>query len=155
MLIEQRTHHDCTICCIAMATGRSYEDVMASALAAEAFDPAKGCSSEYKILKALGLSSRHVDGEAAGDFVCLHRGFEISPEYFRAMAWGRRALLAVPSLNKEGGWHTVYWDGAKLWDPSTRQRYERFGDLRPEEIVLFREAGQSAPPFDDDVRLAA
>lgn len=42
MLIQQRTRHDCAICTIAMALGRSYDDVMAAALAAGVFDPEKG-----------------------------------------------------------------------------------------------------------------
>src|SRR5262249_28678854 len=67
----------------------------------------------------------------------------IAPAYFLKFTWGRRALVTVPSLNNEGGHHMVLWSGREVFDPSTRKRYERWQDLRPSEIVLFREFGSS------------
>lgn len=34
----------------------------------------------------------------------------------------------------------VYFDGRALFDPSARQTYARFEGLRPDDLVLFREA---------------
>jgi hypothetical protein len=138
MLIPQRTHHDCAICCMAMVTGRSYEDVLATV--GDTFDPERGMRRDQEAMKRLGFSYTFDNGEPVGDITFFRRGYEISPEYFLRHAWGRRALLTVPSLNKEGGWHMVYWDGLTLFDPSSRTRYERFVDLKPTEMILFLEA---------------
>jgi hypothetical protein len=78
--------------------------------------------------------------EQMKDFRVLHRGV-LAPEFFRHFSWGRRAILAVPSLNLEDSFHSVYWTGRKLLDPSTRKTYERWSELRPDEIILVAEAG--------------
>lgn len=41
-LIRQRERSDCAICTIAMALGRSYEDMMAVAIEAKAYKPGVG-----------------------------------------------------------------------------------------------------------------
>lgn len=122
---------------MAMVTGRPYEDILGTV--GDAFEPDKGMRHEQLALKRLGFSYTFSNGEADGDIVCRHRGFEISPEYFRAFAWGRRALMSVPSLNLAGGWHMIFWDSRRIFDPSPRLVYEQFIQLKPEEMVLFRE----------------
>lgn len=47
---------------------------------------------------------------------------EIELEYQLSM--GRRAILAVQSLNDHGGGHWIYWDGAQVLDPSNRKTYD-------------------------------
>jgi len=136
-LVRQRCLTDCGVCCLAMASGRPYEDVLAAI--GDAYDPEKGMRYTGDALKRLGFAYTFENGEAVGDIVVRRRGFEISPEYFRAMAWGRRALLSVPSLNRENAWHMIYWDGRHVFDPSTARTYTSFADLKPEELVLFRE----------------
>lgn len=157
-LVVQRTGHDCAICTIAMALGMTYDQVMAAGLESKAFDPESGTRGASRILEALGLSNRFDRGNPVGDFVSRRRSFEISPAYFRGQIWGRRAVICVPSLNIPGGWHSIYWDGAQVWDPSPRKRYETFDDLHPEEIILFRECGRAAlavEEFAPEVRLAS
>lgn len=133
-LIAQRTDSDCGICSIAMATGRTYEEVMQAAGAE--FDPEKGLRNEQAVLKALGLSS-----SANGDFICLYSGI-LTGSFFRNLAWGRRALVSAPSLNIPGGSHMLYVDAAgTVFDPCLRQRYEHFHQLEPTELTLFREIG--------------
>lgn len=132
-IIYQRTSTDCAICTIAMALGRTYDEVMAKALIAEAYDLQKGCRAEYSIFEAFGLVQMQ-------DFRVLHRSI-ISPEFFLHFSWGRRAILAVPSLNLEGGFHSVYWNGTELLDPSTKCVYQRWSELRPDEIILIAETG--------------
>lgn len=138
-LIQQRTAHDCAICCMAMVTGRPYEDVLGAV--GDAFDPDKGMRYEQEALKRLGFDYRFERGEPVGDISCLHRGFEISPEFFRRLAWARRALMSVPSFNFADTWHMVYWDGSKVFDPSPLKTYRDFRELKPEAMVLFREVG--------------
>lgn len=122
---------DCAICTIAMALGKSYEDVLVAALQARAFKPEEGTRSEYSIIEQFGL-------EQMKDFRVLHRG-PLAPEYFLHFAWGRRAILAVPSLNIEGGFHSVYWNGSQLFDPCTAKTYSEWKQLRPDEIILLHE----------------
>lgn len=135
-LVVQRTAYDCGICSIAMALGRSYEEVVAAA--GDDFSE-KGLRSEVQALKGLGLNYNWRNGEPDGDFVSLHRGWAISPEFFRSLAWGRRALMSVPSLNKEGSWHMIYWTGDHVLDPSPNKTYAEWGQLLPNEMTLFRE----------------
>lgn len=144
-LVVQRVGSDCSICAIAMLSGRAYEEIVE--LAGKDYDPNKGMWSVQGTLERLGLSHAYENGQPIGDFVQLHKGFEISAEFFRSLAWGRRALISVPSLNIPGGFHMVYCDGRTVFDPSPKQRYERFDQLLPVELVLFREAGggQGAP----------
>lgn len=135
-LIPQREKSDCAICTIAMALGRSYDEVMAVATADEkwpAYTPGVGTRSEYSIIEALGLKQMV-------DFRVLHRG-QLAPEYFLHFSWGRRAILAVPSLNIEGSFHSVYWSGKALFDPCQLKTYSDWTQLRPDEIILIAETG--------------
>ena len=133
-LIRQRTTHDCAICTIAMALGKVYEDVMAVGLEGKWFDPEGGTRSEYAIIESFGLKQMR-------DFRVMHRPDCISPTFFLHFAWQRRAILAVPSLNKEGGFHSVYWTGLHLLDPCSQQTYaDDWSVLRPDEIILFSES---------------
>ena len=128
-MIYQRTPHDCAICTIAMATDRSYENVHAVAELYGDFHPDVGCKSEWRVLEELG----YVQMET---FRIMNRGV-LAPEFFLHFSWKRRAILAVPSLNVAGGFHSVYWDGDALWDPCTQRIYEKWEDLRPEDMLVF------------------
>lgn len=130
-MIKQRLRSDCAICTIAMALGKTYDEVLA--VAGDKFNPDEGTRSEYVIIERFGLKQMV-------DFRILHRG-PLAPDYFLHFSWGRRAILAVPSLNIDGGFHSVFWSGSELFDPCTRKTYERWDDLRPEEIILIAEAG--------------
>lgn len=137
----QRTPHQCAIATISTATGKDYDHVLRAALDTGEYVEGKGCRSEGRILKALGYSDDFEQGQPVGDFVCRRRPYEISAEFFRGIAWGRRAIFTVPSLNKKDGWHSVYWTGRQVLDPNPpdRARYLRFQDLLPSEMILFRE----------------
>lgn len=134
-LIKQRTTSDCAICCLAMLTGLCYEAVIEAV--GDSFDPEKGMRRDYVALNRLGFQmSNKMDG--TGDFIRLHHSI-LTPSYFRIFAFGRRALLSVPSLNIEDGLHMVYWDGYEVFDPANGKTYSRFEDLLPEEMILFQE----------------
>jgi hypothetical protein len=135
-LIQQREKSDCAICTIAMAIGRSYDEVMAAATSDTkwpAYKPDVGTRAEYAVLEALGLKQME-------DFRVLHRG-PLAPEYFLHFSWGRRSILAVPSLNIEDSFHSVYWSGTALFDPCGLKTYSDWKQLRPDEIILFAETG--------------
>lgn len=136
-LISQRGKHDCAICAIAMATGLPYERVLEEGLATGGYRPDVGTQREWEILERLGYDqAAHSDGPG-GAFVHVDRGI-LSPDYFRLLAWGRRALVAVPSLNTAGSHHLVFFDGGQVWDPHPGVTYQRFEQLLPDEMILFR-----------------
>jgi hypothetical protein len=142
ILIEQRLATDCMIACIAMALTLPYEEVYEAAIKSEAYDPdsGEGIRSEDKILTELGLFKSPNYKEDASDFREQHKDWAIAPEFFRHKFWGRPAIFSVPSLNKVGGSHAVYYDGYKLYDPNppTRNRYEKYDDLLPTNALVFR-----------------
>jgi hypothetical protein len=140
MLVKQRTSHDCALACMAMLTGKSWAETNAIIGHLVVYDGNRpGMRDDQQALKLLGFDYSFENGASVGDISCTHRGFYISPEFYRSMAWGRRALLTVPSLNIPGGWHMVYYDGHNLFDPSLGKTYGDFNKLLPEEIIVFRE----------------
>lgn len=134
--IKQRLPTDCAICTIAMALAKPYDDVMAAALGAKAWKVDEGVRSEWRIIEELGLKQMV-------DFRIMHRG-PLAPEYFLHFSWGRPAILAVPSLNIEGSFHSVYWNGTDLLDPCTLKTYSKWEELRPDEIILFSKPENAA-----------
>lgn len=114
-VLRQRANDDCTICCIAMATGLSYDAVMTRAkvsLGGYRYGGTPGTMSPKGVLIDLGFAAKRLgcggDSQGAGA---------------RNALWGRRAILSVPSLNGFTGHHDVYWDGSRVWDPSPKERY--------------------------------
>ena len=137
-LVKQRTRMNCAICCMAMLTGRDYDDVMAAV--GDAYNPVKGMRYDQKALKRLGFTFSHEKGQPMGGAVVFMRGI-LAPDFFLHMAWGRRALISVPSLNYSDSTHMVFCDGERVFDPSPRLIYVQFYQLKPDEVVLFQEAG--------------
>lgn len=125
-VIKQRYEDDCVICCIAMATGRTWEEVHAVASNTEnGYVEGRGTSSEIAVLNAFGIKARStlrvaVRGQCSDDLATHYEAIAIG---WKAMLWGRRALVALPSMNGWVGWHCCYWDGDKLIDPSNKQSY--------------------------------
>ena len=145
-LVRQKTSSDCAPCCLTMLTGLPYRKVIA--LIGDTFHPEKGMLETVKGLERLGLVREKkipVKGLSGAyriepvDFMEIRRQYEISAQFFKDQLWGRRALLSVPSLNNPGGFHMVYWHYDRIFDPSTKKTYERFFDLKPEEIIIFME----------------
>lgn len=138
-LVQQRAKSDCGICCIAMALGRGYEEVLAAAK--DDYDPSRGLVHEQGVLRQLGLDGAWVHGEPSpeADYKTTNRGI-LSHSFFRSLAWGRRALMTVPSLNIENSWHMIYWDGQRVWDPHPNKQYAAWIDLKPDSMTLFSEA---------------
>jgi hypothetical protein len=100
-----------------MATGIPYERVLDVASVTKkgyrVHPSMPGTYSALAVLCALGF-----DAVRSMRFDCIEAG--APPAY---VVWGRRAILAVPSLNGFKGWHDVYWDGAHLLDPSPKATY--------------------------------
>lgn len=144
-LINQKKPDDCAVCCMTMLTGRDYEDVYKTI--GDAYVKGKGMVNDEAAMERLGYKKRRIPSKRVEgaykveyvDFKVLFKPHEISPEYFRGMVWGRRALITAPSLNVEGGAHMIYWHYDKLFDPSNKKTYTKLEDVKPKELILFLE----------------
>ncbi len=96
--IQQRMPADCSVACLAMFLGKTYEHI------------ARHCSGAELVQHGLPWPRER--------YIC---------ELFRTNAevldislfnWKRAGILTVPSLNDgKGQTHAVYWDGRRAWDP--------------------------------------
>lgn len=131
-LVSQRRTYDCVLACLAMATGKNYEDLWPQEFC-DAVEDAKGTSKNGLHDRALELAGL----ERGKDYISVYCG-GFQPGLLRQMLWGRRACIQVPSLNHEGAQHFVYWDGFQLHDPSNKQRYQWLDHITPEWVTLLR-----------------
>ena len=107
-LIQQRSDNDCVLASIAMAVGAGkWEDVWTDEDLQSAID-SQGISDYEPWLKRVGLVNYE-------DYRVVYTHTGASDTH--VLLWGRRALLSVRSLNNDGGYHMVYFDGEKLHDP--------------------------------------
>lgn len=143
-LIEQRTDHDCLICCFAMAIGWSYDDVLSKLAPLNVDVRIEGVKFDHEFMRRLGLDLTYSNGFPIGNAVNRVKMWETSAEAFTFQAWGRRAILGVPSLNFMGRSHAIYWHYDTLFDPSTKLKYTAFDQLKATEVVFFKEGGQGA-----------
>lgn len=149
-LIKQRGPSDCGIASLAMFTGLPYEVCYQAGIDTGQFHPKKGTSHACYILRHLGFKQDALRGSAEND-ACTGRAFrnfwhswELNPDYVRMLMWGRPTLFSVPSLNREGGHHMVYYDGTHVFDPQHGRRGKKWHDLEdfdklsPGEIIVWR-----------------
>lgn len=130
--VSQRADYDCVLACLAMATGRPYEELWPQEFLAEV-EKAKGTGSGDLHERAFTLAGL----ERKRDYISVYCG-QLASGAVCKFLWGRRALVQVPSLNYEGASHYVYWDGENVFDPSTKQRYLWLSSVSPEWVALLR-----------------
>lgn len=141
-LIEQKTTYDCGIACLAMALNLSYDDVM-GVFPEQRMNElvAKGMSNEMyaELMTTLGVINDV-------DYTTRHYGHHwFTYRAFKNMLWGRRAICAVRSKNVSEGFHFVYWDGFKINDPSTKDKYtddDWTSWAEPYRVYLFNECAR-------------
>lgn len=133
--VKQRSDMDCFICCLAMALGRTYEQI------ADQLGPAfmalvnkQGCDGkmEHVAFQALGFV---LDVDYTRRSVMSHW---TTVAFAKNMLWGRRALVTLRSMNNMDGWHVVYWNGTEMLDPSTKKTYD-WKEAEPTEMWLLNE----------------
>lgn len=98
-LIQQQHDNSCAVACLAMMLGKTYEDVQSRYFSSHDFD--KGGVIVNRLLHVL---------EAEGVIAIeINRWMTTTP-----------GILRVPSLNIEGGYHFVYYQGPglKILDPN-------------------------------------
>lgn len=122
-IIKQRTTFDCAVCCLAMVTDTSYENVL-----------------EYLPREALIYLAQQKGIYARNEIEYLIRvnyKFETlyTPEGYKPKH-KRKAVLLVPSLNNPNKKHSIAYDGEKVLDPSTRICYSTEAGLAACEWVV-------------------
>mgnify|MGYP003135106911 CR=1 FL=1 len=142
-LIKQIGPSDCAICCLSMLTGIEHAEVISRV--GDTWEDGMGMANTGLALLRLGFENREIPLDKGAyriedvDFKILRKPWGISDEMFKSMIWGRKALLTVPSLNIDGGYHMVYWYYDELFDPSPKKTYKSYEELNIREMVLFLE----------------
>jgi hypothetical protein len=104
-MVFQRTADDCLTCCLAMMTGRCYEEVtLAAGAVAPGWRP--GGVMTHNLMRRIS----HVWGFAL-----------LSSIY---MDWRYPGIVGVVSLTIENCGHALFWDGERLIDPGGTDRYD-------------------------------
>lgn len=112
--IEQADAMGCAIATLAMATGVSYDRMRV--IVGEYWD-------NFKLLH--NFTGLDMDDER---IILFRMGYSmlflrpLKHTTLRTMYSGP-CIMIVPSLNLERGYHSIYWDGKKLHDPSPLKRY--------------------------------
>lgn len=144
-LIRQRGPRDCGIAAIAMFTGRPYEEVLEAGLASGGYLKGGGTRSSGEILHQLGYHWENLVTDTKPNTrrfrtVAVMEYYQ-SPDFVRDILWGRPCLMSVPSLNKEGGYHLIYYDGQRILDPQEGRKgkkfYTDFKSLKPRSAVVW------------------
>lgn len=104
--VYQRSPDDCMICALAMLTGRTYEEVVAAALAHDPAFPVQGPLS-HSILRS----------------VAHGWGFMLLSGIY--MLWSSPGIVGVLSPTIPGTGHAVFWDGEKIIDPKPGGEVDR------------------------------
>ena len=130
-MIKQRNDTDCALAAIAMIAGVDYDDLWLSEFV-EKVVKAKGCGPELtdEALAIAGFTNRE-------HYISCYT-WGLSSDH-RRLLWGRKAILSVPSLNYERGYHAVAWDGFRVFDPSPKQVYQWLEQLQITNAVIFNE----------------
>ncbi|MCK5606329.1 hypothetical protein KAR91_30795 [Candidatus Pacearchaeota archaeon] len=133
-LIQQRTDDDCVICCVAMATSTTYEDVQyfkKNIILKSGIDLGEGQGNTLFDFIPYMLEHSYTMGFVfnAKEPVSLEgvECFEFTGELKRP------AFITVPSTRFPGKLHQIYFNGEKVYDPSPN--YKTHPELAELEIT--------------------
>jgi hypothetical protein len=144
--IFQRTSHDCGVAAIAMFCDMTYEDALELCLKDDGdgnpiYREGWGMNRERIAFKYLGLWN--FDNQHNNKIRCFTKPYMIEADIMQHIMWGRKALAFVPSLNIEGGFHFVCYDGEKVLDPNDpakgKKIYTELKELKPIEVWVWNE----------------
>lgn len=130
MPIVQKNGNDCVLAAIAMAVCREYDDLWSPEDVAKVVADRGVSDWEPWMLKA---------GFKRTDWRELHLRHD-DQAVVKTLLWGRMALLSVGSLHHEHGYHAVFWDRERLWDPSNLGAgYKHLGSVHIMRALLLKE----------------
>lgn len=101
-IIEQKNIGDCTICCYSMFTGIKYDELF------------KKFFNKNELIK--GVSDNKLKK--------INKYFGIK-EIKKTSNLEIPMLLIVDSKNIENTHHMIYWNGKRIFDPSTKKKYRK------------------------------
>ena len=131
-LIKQRYRYDCDVACIAMFSGKSYNDIKNDYFSCHDFDK---------------RNMKKVEFEA------IMYDLKINIKQFSEFDKSKDAICVVHSINTPGKLHTVYWDATnqEVCDPQRGMRPFRFSKnpiyrkpLKHYSTDMFLECGKLA-----------
>lgn len=135
MMVKQITPSDCFAACVAMALGMRYS-VLRRKMGRALWDKIRKHGTGFQDTKALlakcGLHYEH------DYWVYFPSNHLVQTHFLRVLLNGRRAIVSVNSKNNRDGQHAIYWDGARLFDPSPRKTYA-WDEVEANQIVIFNE----------------
>jgi hypothetical protein len=144
--VTQAGEADCALACMAMLTGRPLRAITSAfrgrrsvwSDAREHGDRGGGLHRGIQALKHLGFTYFDDGPRSFIQVDFLDRS--PTPNELEVLTWGRRAMLSVRS-RRGRGWHMVYWDGHRGYDPSPFHRRNKTPILSRQcrTIYLFRE----------------
>jgi len=117
MIVKQRYNSDCYLACLAMAASKPYEELFSKEFCNK-IEEAKICSGS-NLEEAILLAGFIKDETISSIYISWGN----APGLIKNLLWGRKAILQVPSLNKKGGSHAIFWTGSEIIDPSNKQTY--------------------------------
>lgn len=118
-LVQQKTPNDCVLAAIAMAADKQYDDLWTPEDTQWCVDN-KGISDYKPWLARAGF---HPSVPSKNGYRYVYGLDNMRQESALKLLWGRRAILSVASLNREGSYHAVYWNGYELFDPSLEKTF--------------------------------
>lgn len=137
-LVTQKNYSDCMLAAIAMAAGKSYDELWTPEDSQLCVDK-HGCTDEMTstFLERIGFK---VNTDVWRCYIYAANWNEYTKRLFK----GRRAIFSIPSLNHEGGFHAVFWDGKKILDPNNgfpgKQFYQWIDHIAPPQSAwIFEE----------------
>lgn len=134
-LVQQKSESDCMLACLAMASGREYLDIFDPTFVSRV-EAAQTCSGEL-LIEAYSRAGFVQNQNMWVVYVGVGR--EVAVAAIRSLIQGRRAIIQVPSLNRDKAEHFVYWDGSTLYDPSPKSRHISLQSIFPTYITIFDE----------------
>jgi ABC-type bacteriocin/lantibiotic exporter with double-glycine peptidase domain len=132
-VIKQTGDYDCCLACIAMLVGKEIKNIFPDDFR-EHVEEKKGTHGDD-----IDLAFNHVGMWKDKDYWTIPV-FQGDERIFLSMLKGRKAMIQVPSLNKEKSGHMVFWDGGELKDPSNLNVYNWLYLLKAEYIWIFNQA---------------
>jgi hypothetical protein len=131
---RQETEWDAFFVALAMMWGRPYQETWACFLNSVAI--------YGKVDHAIINSSFEYLGLKSGlDFLAVPPPGMNDRWFMYQMLFGRKAIIAVPSMKERNGLHFLFWDGFNLHDPATENRHQWIDRCLVEYIWLFSDNG--------------
>jgi hypothetical protein len=114
-LIKQKYDWDCYIACMAMYLGVSYSDILNAYI-------------EF-------VDNKFYQGITDNQAMKLLKIAGVRPAIRTRLVKGVKSIVTVPSLNDDGGFHVLYFDGKKFFDPNTNVEGKKFYRQNVKNVV--------------------